>query len=226
MKTVRFSKVLEACGNPEIHLLLVEPEKDKPLANAIGSNRVMTLYQGGKGTDYARVGFEEGKGHQYLIFPKSLGAFADQQIVGLKYDLLETGGTELEESPGSPVPSQPDVLVQEKAAPKAADHLEEAKPLVAGSTDRPQSPTRERPTQARPKKSKPPAETDHAPTQRANQPLDLSPAESIKLRTTESDQLAKIRDQIRKAMNLLEEGKQVAAFNVLKEIVDLPPVSP
>ena len=223
MKTVRFSKVLEACGKPEIHLLLIKPEKDKPLSNAIRSNRVMTLYQGSKGTDYARVGFEEGKARQYLIFPKSLHAFADQQIVGLNYDLLESGDAEAEEPPASLQPSQLDVLAEEKAPLEPADHKREAKPLVVGSPDSLRSVAPEAPTQARPKKSKPPVEKDHAPPVLAEEPLDLSPAESNKPPAADSKQLAKIKNQVRKAMDLLEEGKPVAAYNALKEIVDLPP---
>jgi hypothetical protein len=221
MKTVRFSIVLEACGKPEVHLLLVEPEKDKPLSNAIRSNRVMTVYQGGKGTDYARVGFEEGKSHQYLIFPKPLGAFADQQIVGLKYDLLESGGAEAEESPTPLESSQPAELAAQKTVLQAAGHVEAPKAFAAGPTDHAQFPTLKTQTQARSKKSsksKPPAEKEREATEHANQSVDLSPAESTKLTPTESEQLAKIKDQVRKAMDFLEEGKQVAAFNVLKEI--------
>jgi hypothetical protein len=222
MKTVRFSKVLQTCGQPEVHLLLVEPEKDKALSHAIRLSRVMTLYQSGKGTDYARVGFEEGKARQYLIFPKSLSAFADQQIVGLKYDLLEPDDAEPEESLDGLEPRQPAVSAEQKAEPQAVHQVEASKPLVSVSNDSSQLPARETPTQTRPKKAKTPAQKDHVPAPHADKAVDLSPPKSTTLRPTESEQLAKIKDQLRKAMNLLEEGKQVAAFNVLKEIADLP----
>ena len=86
MSTVRFSKVLEACGKPDIHLLLVDPAKDKTLQAAIKSDRVMTLYQQSGGTDHGVVGFEQGRSRQFLVFPKPLKPFLGQRIVGNKYD--------------------------------------------------------------------------------------------------------------------------------------------
>jgi hypothetical protein len=88
MSTVRFSKVLEDCGKPDIHLLLIDPAKDKTLQAAIKSDRVMTLYQSG-GTDHGIVGFEQGRSRQFLVFPKPLKSFLGQRIVGIKYELLE-----------------------------------------------------------------------------------------------------------------------------------------
>ena len=89
VSTVRFSKVIEACGKPDIHLLLIDPAKDKTLQAAIKSGRVMTLYQQSGSTDHGIVGFEQGRSRQFLVFPKSLKPFDGQRIVGIKYEFLE-----------------------------------------------------------------------------------------------------------------------------------------
>ena len=89
MSTVRFSKVLEACGKPDIHLLLIDPAKDKTLQAAIKSDRVMTLYQQSGGTDHGVVGFEQGRSRQFLVFSKPLKPFQGQRIVGIKYELID-----------------------------------------------------------------------------------------------------------------------------------------
>ena len=68
MSTVRFSKVIEASGKPDFHLLLIDPAKDKTLQSAIKSDRVMTLYQQSSGSDHGVVGFEQGRSRQFLVF--------------------------------------------------------------------------------------------------------------------------------------------------------------
>jgi hypothetical protein len=91
MSTIRFSKVVEAAGNPIVHVLWVSPDKDPILKKAIDGERVMTVHQGlpnGK-ADFGTVGFEKGVSGQTLIFPKSLKGFADKQVTGVKYDLFE-----------------------------------------------------------------------------------------------------------------------------------------
>ncbi len=51
----------------------------------------MSVLKGTEGTkrDFGLVGFHPGKGTQYLIFPKSLRAFKDRRMAGIKYDLLQ-----------------------------------------------------------------------------------------------------------------------------------------
>jgi len=90
MKTVRFSDVLNQAGEPDVHLLWIDPDKDKGLQKAIREHRVMTLhqFQGGK-SDYAVVGFEKGVPGQVLIFPKSLKPFEDRKVIAIKYELLK-----------------------------------------------------------------------------------------------------------------------------------------
>jgi hypothetical protein len=226
MKTVRFSKVLEACGKPEIHLLLVDPGKDKTLQAAIRSQRVMTLYQGGGQTDYGAVGFEEGRSRQYFIFPKSLQAFQDDRIVGIKYNLLEPEREAAEKSTAaakSPafVPSP-----QPKATRQVPDQLEQSAVFLTVSSHSPPSlfPTPVSPPKAPLKKSRAIDHKDDKPPQSKTglekKHVDFPQPEPLEPLPRESDQLAKIKDQVRKAMSLLEEGKQVAAFNVLKKILE------
>ena len=95
MKTVRLSKVLEAAGEPGSHVLLVSPENDKALQQAIRTHRVMTIHQQpfGPKADYGTVGFELGSSSQYLIFPRSISKFAGLRVVGIDYGLLAPEGS-------------------------------------------------------------------------------------------------------------------------------------
>ncbi|MEO8353399.1 MAG: hypothetical protein ABI680_16845 [Chthoniobacteraceae bacterium] len=90
MKTARFATVVAKCGSPEIYLALMAPEKDRALQTAVKAQRVMTVSQESVGTkaDRGEVGFEAGRARQFLIFPKSLRAFAGRTVVGVKYDLI------------------------------------------------------------------------------------------------------------------------------------------
>src|ERR1700674_2631953 len=91
MGAVRFSKIVEAAGNPVVHVLWIDPEQDPILKKAINANRVMTVHQGlpNAKADYGTVGFQKGVSGQILIFPKPLKGFADKRVTGVKYDLLE-----------------------------------------------------------------------------------------------------------------------------------------
>ena len=95
MKTVRLSKVLEAAGEPGNHVLLVSPESDKALQQAIRTHRVMTIHQQpfGPKADYGTVGFELRSSSQYLIFPRSISEFAGLRVVGIDYGLLAPEGS-------------------------------------------------------------------------------------------------------------------------------------
>jgi hypothetical protein len=70
-KTARFTKSVEKCGKPEVHLVLIDPAKDRTLHAAVKGHRVMTIWQEAVGTkaDRGKVGFEPGPGRQFLIFP-------------------------------------------------------------------------------------------------------------------------------------------------------------
>jgi hypothetical protein len=90
--TVRFAKVVQAAGKPEVVSLWIKPERDKTFMSAVRQNRVMTVKQEtvGSAKDFGIVGFLREKNVSYLIFPNSLKKFEDRRIVGIKYDLIET----------------------------------------------------------------------------------------------------------------------------------------
>lgn len=88
-KTVRFVAVIEACGPPQVYILWQAPKKDRRLQNEIRQARIMTIQRSAGGTEFGCVGFVERKGALYLAFPKSLKRFADQRIVGVKWDLVK-----------------------------------------------------------------------------------------------------------------------------------------
>src|SRR4051812_689097 len=92
--TARFAAVVEVAGKPEVVSLWTKPERDKKFMAAVRQNRVMTIKQAtvGSAKDFGVVGFLREKNSSYLVFPKSLGAFTDRRIVGIKYELIQTPG--------------------------------------------------------------------------------------------------------------------------------------
>ncbi|MEO7167854.1 MAG: hypothetical protein ABI016_12580 [Chthoniobacterales bacterium] len=88
-KTARFSEVVEACGQPQIYTLWQEPEKDRLLQTQIRQCRIMTLQRSASGTEFGCAGWVKRKGALYLNFPKSLKRFAEQRIVGMKWELVK-----------------------------------------------------------------------------------------------------------------------------------------
>lgn len=90
--TVRFAKVVELAGNPQVISLWTRPERDRPFMTAVRQNRVMTIKQEtvGSAKDFGIVGFLREKNVSYLVFPRSLDAFKDRRVIGIKYDLVET----------------------------------------------------------------------------------------------------------------------------------------
>ena len=93
MKSVRFSRIVEASGAPEEHLVLTDPSRDKTLRAAMKACRLMTVFQDARGSnaDHGEVGFKVGPARQYLLFPKSLHRFEGRKVVGINYELLERG---------------------------------------------------------------------------------------------------------------------------------------
>ena len=93
MKSVRFSRVVEASGAPDEHLVLTDPSRDKTLQAAVKACRLMTVFRGARGSKahHGEVGFKVGPIRQYLLFPKSLHRFEGRKVVGINYELLERG---------------------------------------------------------------------------------------------------------------------------------------
>ena len=187
MGTVRFSKVVETVGKPSVHLLWMEPARDRVLQKAMNANRVMRVHQAlaDTKTDFGVVGFQKGISGQILIFPRSLKRFAGKRVVGVKYDLLEWPA----------VPRKQQAMAIGLAKRSAKQEWQGAK--IASTT------------------GKGPAAEERAT------------ARVIKFPTPEADRqdeanpdVVEIKNQVRHALRVLTEGKQVSAVNLLKRIVD------
>jgi hypothetical protein len=111
-KSVRFSKVIEDAGKPQVALLWQDPRHDPSLQSALRQNRVMTvqLKHTGSASDFGVVGFKQSPHAEYLIFPKSLKAFEGDKVVGIKYELIAPSkpqGPALKASRPARAPSPP-----------------------------------------------------------------------------------------------------------------------
>lgn len=179
MKTVRFSKIVQAVGKPESHLLLVAPEKDSELRKALKNHRVMTLFQQtvGNEAEHGVVGFEKGTARQYLVFPRSLRSFEGRRVVGIKYDLLDS----------KPIPKS-----QQAPRPRPPAKTQKRKRHTTDDEDKPKNIVPFAKNESR-----------HEPEEEEENP-----------------ELERLKAQVRRAMAALESGKQVAAFNLLKQIVE------
>lgn len=177
VKTARFAHIVEECGQPEIYLLLEDPARDAKFQKAVRAQRVMTVYQSTRGhhADRAEVAFEPGTKRQFLIFPKSLKRFAGSRVVGIKYELMQSG----ENLPG-----------RHAAKPKRSP----SRPPLKAQAHPPPEKVVDFPSPHRP------------PSQEEEE--------------EESEAVAEIKAQIRHAMDYLERGRSVAAFNLLQRIVD------
>ena len=89
VKTARFAAVVEACGAPQVYIPWQSPKEDRRLQAQIRQARIMTIQKSGSGSDFGCVRLIERKGAGYLVFPKSLKRFADQRIVGIKWELVK-----------------------------------------------------------------------------------------------------------------------------------------
>ncbi len=88
-KTTRFTLVAETCGAPQVYVPWQSPKKDRRLQAQIRQAHIMTIQKSESGSEFGCVGFIERKGALYLVFPKSLKRFADQRIVGIKWELVK-----------------------------------------------------------------------------------------------------------------------------------------
>jgi hypothetical protein len=114
MKTVRFSKVVEKCGKPEVYLLMTETDSD--FQKALHADKIMSLSDDshGAGTEFGTVGYDKKRKGQLLLFPKTLKAFEEMKIVGIKYDLF------VEEEADEPAPKKKAAKESQKAKPHTA----------------------------------------------------------------------------------------------------------
>ena len=84
-KTIRFSHIVEECGQPNVYTLWERPTADRRFQAQLKNNRVMTVQKSESGTDFGIIGFKKRKGARYLVFPKSLKQFADKRVIGIDW---------------------------------------------------------------------------------------------------------------------------------------------
>jgi hypothetical protein len=84
-KTIRFSQIVEKCGQPIVYTLWKKPAADRRFQAQLKNNRVMTVQKSESGTDFGIIGFKERKGARYLVFPKSLKQFVDKRVIGIDW---------------------------------------------------------------------------------------------------------------------------------------------
>ena len=87
-KTIRFSQIVEKCGQPNVFILWQKPATDRHFQTQLKNNRVMTVQKSEAGTDFGIIGFKERKGARYLVFPKSLKQFADRRVIGIDWTVV------------------------------------------------------------------------------------------------------------------------------------------
>lgn len=85
-KTIRFSQVVEECGQPNVYTLWEKPAADRRFQAQLKNNRVMTIQKSESGTDFGIIGFKERKGARYLAFPKSLKRFAEKRVIAIDWE--------------------------------------------------------------------------------------------------------------------------------------------
>lgn len=221
MKSVRFSLVVEQCGQPTAHALWIPPDKDPTFQAALKAERVMSIGSERGKADSGTVGYHPaGKASQLLIFPKSLKRFAGNRVVGVKFDQIA--------QPEMKPAEQSDVL--KGTARSASKRVEPRKPAgdpslrTAANTDKPPEeenggipphrlraapPRRER-SQREPRNAirdtapdrEPPTRAPKAPTPTASSGSIPSAAELVR--------------EIRAALAELQDGKTVAAYQRLE----------
>ena len=91
VKSARFAAVVEKCGAPDVYTLWMKPEADRKFQTLIKNHKVMTIQATDAGTEFGIADYCERKGARYLAFPKSLKRFADRRIVGINWELVNTG---------------------------------------------------------------------------------------------------------------------------------------
>ena len=201
MKTARFAKVVQECGKPEIHPILTDPVEDKTLQKAAASNRVMTVYQDSQ-TDYGTIGLDIGKARQFLIFPKSLAHFSGLRVVGVKYELI------------APVPlskpkSDSKRQIPESAPEKTAAPVPNGERIPRIRIDDTTVPVAKVDTERSNDSVTEKAASDNLvdfPSPPPPEPVD--------------QRIVTLKNQIRTALSLLEEGKHIQTYNLLKKVLD------
>jgi len=88
-KEVRFRKLVNSSGKPQIISLWTDPKRDRNFMKAIKERRVLTVIQEPRThkTQFGRLGFHQDPYASYLVFPKPLRVDSDSRVIGISYDL-------------------------------------------------------------------------------------------------------------------------------------------
>lgn len=194
MKAVRFAQVVARSGRPHVHTLWIAPGKDAELARALKAQRVMTVRSPRGKTDVGEIGFapktaRDDAPFQLLIFPKSLARFADARVVGIKFDLV----------------AQPK-LVAATASPPASSAMRRKR--LGGGAGSPSQPGFERRWKAHDANRPETQAGSESRPHRGRTP----PSPRSAHRTGENA----LRGAVRRALQELERGKAVAAYQRLQ----------
>lgn len=216
MKTARFTELVSKAGAPETYLLWVRPKDDRVFQRAVKENRILTIHQENVGAkkDYGMVGFHEELNAQFLIFPKSLKAFADRRVIGINYDLLAKDSRAIE--PSTKDARAPESRVKEKVARKTEEKMPVSKPRrdadaggEAGKVVAFEKPPPE-----------PPAAGQEAPPSKKAPSAKPPTAEKPAKREARSSLDPRVLTVVRRAMKDLDAGKPVAAYKRLESLVE------
>ena len=88
-KEVRFRKLVDTAGKPEIVSLWMDPKRDRGFMKAIKEHRVLTVIQEPRThkKQFGKLGFHEDPHASYLVFPKPLPVDSESRVIGISYDL-------------------------------------------------------------------------------------------------------------------------------------------
>jgi len=105
-KTIRFGDLVRIAGRPQPVTLWVAPEKNHSFSKAVRENKVLTIHSvpGSHKKHFGQIGFHQGEGVIYLVFPKRLPKEPESRIVGINYQLADESEHEeprLPKRPGS-----------------------------------------------------------------------------------------------------------------------------
>jgi hypothetical protein len=224
MANIRFARVVEHSGRPEVYLILTDPKRDAHFQAALKAHRLMTIQHGSGGSQasFGTVGYLPEVRGEVLLFPRSLRTFADDRIVGINFDLLEQEREPVEEEKPAP-----QIVPKPKAIAEKKFEEEEEDPV-------PKSPAQAHPrsqlaSQQKGKGKR--AQADDHPELPLERETPRPPAKVISFHGHEAGEkkeeegeeaaeMAALKKEIRRALKALEAGKQVVAFNILKGLLD------
>jgi hypothetical protein len=170
-------------------------ETDPVFHKALEAEKILSLSDESHGSraEFGTVGYDKKRHGQLLLFPKSLKAFADTKVVGIKYDLLEESASDNSGSTHRPRPDKP--LKKKSPAKKST------KPVKAKKAEPISKKVSKKELKKDPKKVIP------FPRKQKEEDEDVD---------------SEIKAIVRQAMHALEKGNSVAGYNLLKRIIPDP----